>query len=61
MRAFVQLRRLLSEHHELARKIDALGEKYDDQFQVVFDAIRALMEPLEEEEAEKPPIGFRAD
>jgi len=43
MRAFVQLRRLLSEHHELARKIDALEEKYDDQFQVVFDAIRGLI------------------
>ena len=43
MRAFVKLRRLLSEHQELARKIDALEERYDEQFQVVFDAIRGLI------------------
>lgn len=43
MRAFVKLRRLLSEHQELARKIDALEQRYDDQFQVVFDAIRGLI------------------
>ena len=43
MRAFVKLRRILSEHHELARKIDELEQKYDDQFQVVFKAIRGLI------------------
>src|SRR5436305_14660312 len=43
MRAFVKLRRLLSEHQELARKIDALEQRYDEQFQVVFDAIRGLI------------------
>jgi hypothetical protein len=43
MRAFVQVRRLLSEHQELAHKIDALEEKYDEQFQVVFKAIRRLI------------------
>ena len=30
---------------DLARKLDALGKKYDAQFKVVFDAIRALMAP----------------
>jgi DNA (cytosine-5)-methyltransferase 1 len=30
---------------DLARKLDALEKKYDAQFKVVFDAIRALMEP----------------
>ena len=43
MRAFVKFRRRLSEHQELARKIDALEQRYDDQFQVVFDAIRGLI------------------
>lgn len=43
MRAFVQLRRMLSEHHELARKIDALEQRYDEQFHVVFRAIRNLI------------------
>ena len=44
MRAFVQLRRVLSEHHELARKIDALEQRYDEQFHVVFKAIRNLIQ-----------------
>jgi len=55
MRVFVRIRRSLVSHEELARKVDALEGKYDAQFRVVFDAIRALMEPP------KPPrrrIGF---
>jgi hypothetical protein len=40
MRAFVRLRRILSSHADLARKLDALERKYDTQFKVVFDAIR---------------------
>lgn len=61
MRAFVKLRRLLSSHAELARRLDTLEGKYDDQFKVVFDAIRLLMtEPVDEDEPKKPPIGFRA-
>jgi hypothetical protein len=55
MRAFVRLRRIHGEHAELARRIDALEARYDKSFKVVFDAIRALMEP-----PGKPsrPIGF---
>jgi hypothetical protein len=45
MRAFVQLRRLLSTHADLARKLEELEKRYDAQFRVVFDAIRALMTP----------------
>ena len=45
MRAFVRLRRMLVSHEELARKVDTLEKQYDAQFRVVFDAIRALMEP----------------
>ena len=45
MRAFVQLRQMLSSHAELARKLEALEKKYDAQFKVVFDAIRELMAP----------------
>ena len=45
MRAFVRMRRMLVSHEELARKVAALEGKYDSQFRVVFDAIRALMEP----------------
>jgi hypothetical protein len=56
MRAFVHLRRMLGAHDELARKLDALEQKYDGQFRAVFQAIRGLMAPS------TPPrrsIGFR--
>jgi len=55
MRTFVRLRRILASHVELARKLDALEKKYDNQFKVVFDAIRELMKPPE---TKKRPIGF---
>ena len=42
MRAFVRLRRMLASHADLARKLDGLEKKYDAQFKVVFDAIRAV-------------------
>jgi len=45
MRAFVQLRQMLSSHADLARKLEALEKKYDAQFKVVFDAIRELTTP----------------
>jgi len=45
MRTFVRLRRMLSTHAELARKLAALERKYDAQFRAVFDAIRGLMAP----------------
>lgn len=47
MRAFVRLRRMLLSNAELARKLSALEAKYDEQFKVVFDAIRGLMAPPE--------------
>jgi hypothetical protein len=55
MRAFVRLRQMLAAHKDLARKLAALEKKYDEQFRIVFDAIRELMTP-----PEKPSkkIGF---
>jgi hypothetical protein len=44
VRAFVRLRQMLSTHADLAKKLEALENKYDSQFRVVFDAIRALMD-----------------
>ncbi len=55
MRAFVQLRKMISSHANLERKLVALEKKYDQQFRVVFDAIRALMAPPERP---KKKIGF---
>jgi len=45
MRAFVRLRKMLASNVVLARKLAVLEKKYDEQFKVVFDAIRALMTP----------------
>ena len=45
MRAFVRLRAMLATHADLARRLDELEQKYDDQFRVVFEAIRELMAP----------------
>jgi len=55
MRAFVQLRKMIASNKELARKLDELEEKYDEQFRIVFEAIRALID-----QDDKPPkkIGF---
>jgi hypothetical protein len=55
MRAFTRLRQMLSTNEELRKKIESMEKKYDRHFQVVFEAIKQLME-----EAEKPKrrIGF---
>jgi hypothetical protein len=46
MRAFVRLRQLIASHADLARKLAGLESKYDEQFKIVFDAIRELMSPV---------------
>jgi len=43
MRAFVRLRAMLATHADLARRLNELEQKYDEQFRVVFEAIRELM------------------
>jgi hypothetical protein len=59
MRAFVQLRQLLSTHADLAQKLEALEKRYDAQFRVVFDAIRQLMEPPPDPPRKR--IGFQTE
>ena len=55
MRAFVRLRQLLVSHAGLARKLSEMEKKYDEQFKIVFDAIRALTAPREKPQKK---IGF---
>jgi ribosomal protein S17E len=43
MRAFTQLRKMLSTHGDLKRKIESMEKKYDEQFQIVFEAIKQLL------------------
>jgi hypothetical protein len=57
MRTFAKFREIISQHKDLARRLDELEKKYDAQFKVVFDAIRQLMRPAEPE-TPKRRIGF---
>lgn len=57
IRTFIKLRQLLLTHVELKRKIEAMEKKYDQQFKVVFEAIRKLLEPPLEEK--RRIIGFQ--
>ena len=57
IRTFTKLRELIASNKELREKIEKLENKYDQQFKVVFDAIRKLLEPPKALPARK--IGFR--
>jgi hypothetical protein len=58
MRTFARLRYILATHKDLAAKLEAMEEKYDKQFKVVFDVLRQLTErpPVRK----KGPMGFIA-
>ena len=55
MRTFTKLREMLATNKELREKIEKLERKYDQQFRVVFEAIKKL---LSAEEKPKAKIGF---
>lgn len=46
MRAFTQLRQMLLTHKDLKNKIEAMEKKYDQQFQIIFEAIKQLLEAI---------------
>ena len=58
IRTFTKIRKMLLSHKDLKQKIEAMEKKYDNQFKIVFDAIRQLLTP-----PEKPRrrIGFHVD
>ena len=58
MRAFVKLREMIASHKDLVKRLDELEKKYDEQFRVVFEAIRQLMSP---DVPKKGKIGFRRE
>lgn len=59
MRAFVRLRQLIASHEELSTKLAQLEARYDQQFRIVFDAIREIMSPKEPTSVRR--IGFGRD
>ena len=56
MRTFVKLRGVLASHEHLRHKLLQLEQKYDQQFKVVFDAIRQL---IEQPPKKASKIGFK--
>ncbi len=58
MRTFTRLREMLLSHKDLQRKIEVMEKQYDQQFKVIFDAIKQLLEP---EKKPRKRIGFLAD
>ncbi len=56
IRTFTKLREMLAEDDYLRRKIEAMEKQYDENFKVVFDAIRRLLDTNEEP---RPEIGFK--
>jgi hypothetical protein len=55
MRTFTQLRKMLFTYDELKEKIEAMENKYDKQFQIVFEALDSLL-PIDNKP--KRQIGF---
>jgi hypothetical protein len=55
MRTFVRLREMLTADKDLARKVEQIEKKYDEQFRIVFEAITKLWE---EDEKPKKKIGY---
>lgn len=57
MRAFVQMRKLISTQKELVNKINELETKYDEQFTLVFTALKQL---IQQENEPRNRIGYRS-
>ena len=57
VRAFVRLRKVLVTHEELTGRLAELEQKYDQQFGVVFQAIREILQESQPE-PERRRIGF---
>lgn len=58
MRTFTNLREMLSTHKDLREKIEKMEQKYDQHFQIVFEAIKRLLE-ADSKDGEVKEIGFR--
>ena len=43
MRAFTQLQKMILSNDDLRKKIEAMESKYDEQFRIVFKAIKELL------------------
>lgn len=58
VRAFVQLRTLLSTHEKLEQKVIKMESKYEKRFAIVFQAIKQL---IKQESEPRKSIGFKTN
>lgn len=56
IRTFTKLRAMIADNHQLSQKLELMERQYDEQFKIVFDAIRRL---IDEEQAPRTEIGFK--
>ncbi|MBK5212221.1 MAG: ORF6N domain-containing protein [Flavobacteriaceae bacterium] len=61
MRAFVMMRQFALSHKDLSEKLSKLEDKYDQQFNNVYDALKYLMQKNEKEreQSERKRIGYK--
>ncbi len=62
MRAFVQLRQFLLTNKELSRKIEELEKtvsSHDQKIQMIFQAIKQLIEKKDEPAPQRKPVGYK--
>ncbi len=55
IKAFIYLRDAAIEHSDLRLRVDFLEKQYDEQFKIVFDALRQTIDDA----SKKTPIGFK--
>lgn len=58
MRTFTKLREMIASHEDLRMKLEVLEKRYDEQFSIVFDALRKM---IEDDDGTKPLIGFKTE
>ncbi len=58
MRAFIQMRRLIASYKDLEKKINELENKYDENFSIVFKALKQL---IRQESEPRKRIGFKTN
>ena len=61
VRAFVQLREILSTHKELAHKLEELERRVGTHDQVIVDLVEAIRQLMEPPAEKRNPIGFTTD
>ncbi len=58
IRTFIRLREMIASHEDLRMKLEVLEKRYDEQFSIVFDALRKM---IEDDDGPKPLIGFKTE